>query len=128
MIQELETIERDFEMSNRIKSTTAASKNQAYIAGLLNALKTKKSDPQKDSSPSANNESVKKDAKPDNTTRSSGGSSGENSKEIQSRIADLKELQLHKSDYLRPDGTVEVPLEKSLMEQFFANEPLFGND
>jgi hypothetical protein len=42
MIQELETIEQDFEMSNRIKSTIAATKNQAYIAELLRTLKIKK--------------------------------------------------------------------------------------
>jgi hypothetical protein len=66
MIQELETIEQDFEMSNRIKSTIAATKNQAYIAELLRTLKIKKTDPQKDASTPANNESAEKDSKSNN--------------------------------------------------------------
>jgi uncharacterized membrane protein len=66
MSQELGAIERDFTLSNRIKSTGAATKNQAYIAELLRTLKTKKTDPQKDTSTPANNESAEKDSKSNN--------------------------------------------------------------
>ena len=44
VIKELEAIEQDFGKSNTIKPTTAATKNQAYIAELLRNIRTKSTD------------------------------------------------------------------------------------
>ena len=46
-ITKLRTIKKDFEMSHTIKPTSAAYKNQEYIAQLLRDLKTKNNDFQK---------------------------------------------------------------------------------
>jgi hypothetical protein len=157
-VKELQAIEQNFDWSNTIKSTSAATKNQAYVAELLRDLRVKNIDAQKDTPDSKSNESPKKDTSGSGSNTGTGasspepasgstqdtwsnsrpstqgewsiatGSKTENSREISSRISDLKQLQQNKGDYTRPDGTIGVPPEKSLMEQFFANDPLFGDN
>ena len=114
-------------MSHTIKPTSAAYKNQEYLARLIRNLKAKNNEIQKSPQKEDTSSGAGTPLSSDKSEMSGSGSNSSDSWALQSRIADLKELQQNKGDFTRPDGTLGVTPEKSLLEQFFGNDSFFGD-